>query len=307
MKENSLSLKSQKNQHLKGVVMAIVAASLWGLQGNIVDHLFRITNLTLDWVVTVRLFFSGVILFLFLIFTQKKERIFVVWKDKTDIIQLISFSILGLLGLQYSFFAAIQHSDAGTAAILQYLSPSLILVYIFFKEKKRPRGKEMIALSLTFLGLLLLITNGDISQLAISRPALIWGVISAIALSYYSLKPLKLIKKYNSTVVTMWSMLIGSAALSLKSNPFKVEIDLSTSEWLLVITIVITTFISFYLYLASLSFITSSEASTLTIAEPATAVFISIFFMGVVIGSISLFGGLLIIVIVVLMGRGFFD
>ncbi len=291
-----------KHQRVKGITMAIIAAALWGIQGNAVDYMFRTTNITLDWIITIRLFYSGVILMAFLYVTKQGNAIFSIWKDRRDSIQLVAFAVLGLLGLQYSFFAAIQHSNAASAAILQYLSPSLLLVYACFTAKRFPERKEIIALILTFFGLFLLVTNGDYTQLSITSKALVWGVASAFALAYYSVQPLKLIQKYNSTVITMWSMFIGSLVISLKTNPFNTKITFSLNEWFIVIFIVITTFVSFYLYLKSLHFITSSEAGLLTVSEPLTSVFIATVVMGIAIGKISLIGGLLIIAVIIMMG-----
>ncbi|PWA08434.1 EamA family transporter [Pueribacillus theae] len=288
---------------LKGIAMAVSAAALWGIQGNVVDYLFRTTDMTLDWIIITRLFFSGVILLLFLYMTKQRKSIFTIWRNKRDSFTLLAFAVFGLLGLQYSFFAAIKHSNAATAAILQYLAPSLLLIFACFKAKRYPVKKELLALVLTFIGLFLLVTNGDITKLSISGMALFWGVVSAFALCYYTLQPMKLIQRYSSTVITMWSMLIGSVALSLKTNPLKTGVSFSISEWVLVILVVVMTFVSFYLYLASLSFITSAEAGLLTVIEPLTAVFVSVLIMGIMIGNVSLMGGLLILAVVMMMGK----
>src|SRR5699024_2222384 len=138
---------------------------------------------------------------------------------------LILFSIFGLLGLQYSFFATIQHSNAATAAILQYLAPTLLLIFTCLSVKRFPIRREIIGIIITFFGLFLLVTNGDLTELSISKTALLWGIISAFALAYYTVQPIRLIEEYNSTVITMWSMFIGSMVLSLKHNPFKTVVS----------------------------------------------------------------------------------
>ena len=74
-----------------------------------------------------RLFFAGIILILtgFKLNGRENLRMF---QNKNGIrIHLLAFAIFGITFCQFTYFMAIQASNAGTATVLQYLSPVLIL------------------------------------------------------------------------------------------------------------------------------------------------------------------------------------
>src|SRR5690606_31187566 len=113
-----------------------------------------------------------------------------VWRNKKDAMQLALFSITGMLAVQYTYFAAINHSNAATATVLQYAGPVIIAVYLALKHKRMPRPLEFLAIGLAVLGTFLLVTHGDIRSLSISGPAFLFGIASAFALAIYTLQPI---------------------------------------------------------------------------------------------------------------------
>ena len=52
------------------------------------------------------------------------------FRKKRDTIHLLAFAIFGITFCQFTYFMAIQASNAGTATVLQYLSPILILAVV---------------------------------------------------------------------------------------------------------------------------------------------------------------------------------
>jgi drug/metabolite transporter (DMT)-like permease len=51
---------------------------------------------------------------------KDEQNVWKIWGNKNDSFSLIFFSILGMLGVQYTYFAAIKYGNAATATILQY-------------------------------------------------------------------------------------------------------------------------------------------------------------------------------------------
>ena len=90
---------------------------------------------------------------------------------------------------QYSYFRAIELSNAATATTLQYTGPALVLIWLALREKRMPARKEMIAVVCAMGGAYLLATHGDPSQLALSPTALVWCVLAAISVAVYSVQP----------------------------------------------------------------------------------------------------------------------
>ncbi|MCY9357093.1 DMT family transporter [Bacillus spizizenii] len=124
-------------------------------------------NLSVEWLTVVRLLLAGILL---LAFSYRKERIFIweIWKDRRDRLSLILFSVLGMLSLQYTFLAGIQHGNAATATVIQFLGPAVITCYLAIRSKRIPTLKEASGVSLAILGTFFLVTRGNIHSLSIS-------------------------------------------------------------------------------------------------------------------------------------------
>ena len=129
-KQNLSNFKQQnsKNNTIKGTLFALIAGTLWGLSGICAQFLFQNKNLTPEWVVCIRLISSGLIL-LSVAYAKEKNNIFKIFKSKRDVKDLVLFGILGMFGVQYTYFVAIKYSNAATATVIQYLGPAIILIY----------------------------------------------------------------------------------------------------------------------------------------------------------------------------------
>lgn len=116
---------SQKFNHFKGLSMVLIGAVLWGISGTAAQVLFQHFGISPEWLVTVRMSVAGLLMLMGITVTSGIKYTFSVWKDKKDALKLVLFGIIGLLGVQYSYFAAINYGNAATGTILQYMGPLL--------------------------------------------------------------------------------------------------------------------------------------------------------------------------------------
>jgi len=289
------------NSRTKGFILVLTAAILWGISGTVAQFVFQKNHFSPEWLVVIRLLFSGIILLIFASLKEKRN-ITEIWKDKKDVLSLLLFSILGMLAVQYTYFAAIKASNAATATILQYLAPVIITCYLAMHFKKVPTRKEVLAVILALAGTFLLVTHGAIEGLSITGWALFWGLASAFALAFYSIQPRNLLKKFGSTIVVGWGMLIGGICFSFIHSPFNFQGHWSMSAYFAVIFIVIFgTLIAFYCYLESLKYINASESSLLACVEPLSAAVLSVIWLSVNFEIIDWIGSLCIISTVVIL------
>ena len=268
----------------KGILLVLSAATLWGISGAVAQYLFHQKGFTPEWLVVIRLLISGILL---LFFAKIKENLNIwdIWKNKNDITSLILYSIFGILAVQYTYFAAINHSNAATATILQYLAPMLIFCYSAIRTKSFPSAKEIFAVFLALLGTFLLVTQGSIQSLSISGLAFFWGLSSALALAFYTLQPINLLSRWGSALITGWGMLIGGISFSFIHPPWVFQGQWSLDTFLAVTFIVIFgTVITFYFYLESLRYNTATETSLLACAEPLAAALIAVIWLKVPFG-----------------------
>lgn len=280
---------------LKGLFLVTSGALLWGVSGTVAQYLFQDENFTPEWLVVMRMLLSGILLLIIGVIKGDKN-IFGIWKRKDNAIRLILFGLLGMLGVQYTYFAAINHGNAATATILQYLSPIIITFYMCIHNKKLPTSKQMICVTMAMIGTFLIITKGNMNSLSISKLAVFWGIASAFASALYILQPVKLIKEYGSICTVGWGMLIGGTALSFINSPFNCSGNWSFKSISAVVFVVIFgTLIAFSCYLESLKYIEPYEASILGCVEPLSAALLSIMFLNVTFSIVQWLGTILII------------
>lgn len=278
-----------------GIIVTVSGAVCWGFSGCFGQFLFVEKGITAEWLVSVRLVFAGILLILIGL-VLNKESMWDIFKNKADTKQLLLFSILGMLLVQYTYFAAIQHSNAGTATVLQSLNPLVILGVICVKEIRFPKKLEVGAIISALLGTFLLSTHGDIHNMSLTGMALFLGLSSAVSAALYNLLSGRIMKKYGVYVVVGFGMLIAGVIMIFVAPPWKYEIlwDLETI-WAVLGVVVIGTAVAFSLYLKGVSMVGPFMGSLLTSVEPVTAIIVSFLFLGSEFHPIELVGFILVL------------
>ncbi len=287
------------NEKLKGIAITILGAGFWGFSGCFGQYLFSEKNLNATWLVTVRLIIAGFSLVLMGV-AFKRKKMLDVFKDRSDLISLVRFSFCGMLLCQLSFFLAIEHSNAGTATVLQSLSSIIILIYICIKQVRLPRKIEVFALIFVFIGAFLLATGGNINTMSLSTKGLVYGLLSAFGAVLYSLLSIDLIKKYGIYVTVGFGMLIAGIFLMFITKPWAYNIIFDKGTIIgLGGVIVLGTIIAYSCFLKGVSMIGPFAGSIIGNIEPVVAIIVSVVFLGSVFTSIELIGMIMILATVV--------
>lgn len=298
-------MKMTENISLKrGSVLTISGGVLWGISGTFGQYLLQVKGLASDWLVPVRLLCAGIMLLL-ICFMKHGKQIFAPFKDGKDTRDLFIFGMVGMSMCQYTYFTAIGYSNAGTATVLQYIGPVLIMLYVSARAGKIPEKHELFAAALAMAGTFLLATHGKPGSLAISDQALFWGLCSAAALAVYTTQPGRLLRKYGSMVITAWGMLIGGILLSLIFRPWEktVQLDAAAAAGMAII-ILFGTVIAFACYMEGVNCVGPKKGSLLASVEPVSATVFSVLFLGVNFGFMDLLGFVCIISTVFLLTAG---
>ncbi|MCZ8523992.1 MULTISPECIES: EamA family transporter [Paenibacillus] len=287
----------------KGVPMVITAAVAWGLSGIGAQLFFSHFGGEPGWLVSVRMLSAGILMIVLACLRQGATGIFAVWSHKKDRRSLLLFGLVGMLGVQYTFFEAIDSGNAATATLLQYLGPVFIIAYISLRVRKMPGGRELAAFALALAGIFLMTTGGSFDSLTMSPEAFVWGILSALAAAVYTLYPGKLLAAWGSVPVVGWSMLIGGTGLALLHPPWAFDWSQGSLYLfgLLAFIVVIGTIIPFFLFLESLRYVTPAKASILSSAEPLTSVLVGTVFLHIPMDAVQLLGSLCIILTVIVL------
>lgn len=284
-----------------GLLMALSSAIFWGISGTCAQFLFEKKSIDPSWLVTWRMILAGIILVVFSL-TQEKRNTFLIWKKPSSAIQLLLFGLLGMVAVQYTYFYSISLSNAATATILQYIGPVFVLAYFAFKNRKWPILAEFGALFLALAGTFLLVTHGSLTELVISEEALIWGILSALALAFYTIQPVGLLRLFSPAAVTGWGMLIGGVSFSILTQPWYVS---GVWDWQAIAAmgyiVIFGTVLAFYFFLRSVTLIGATTASLLCSVEPLAAALTAVIWLGVSFVGMDWLGTFFILQTVVLL------
>ena len=222
-------MDTKSREKMRGVILASLASSLWSISGISGEILFKKYNFSSDWLVSTRTLISGILLFLIVIFVEKKS-VLKPLKNKRDTLGIILFGLAGMYFVQYTYFRTIELSNVSFATILQFTAPFFIFIYESVKNKKIPAISTLILLFMTVLGVVFIATKGKISSLSVPPEALFIGLFSAIMIAFYSIYPKKLLKKYGSITVVGWGMIIGSIVSNIVHPIWKIEGNVNTKS-----------------------------------------------------------------------------
>lgn len=291
------------NDKVKGITLAGLGGSLWGVSGILAQLLFNEFHASSEWLVSIRLVFAGILILLYSALI-KREKVFDIIKNKADLLQLIAFAVLGMVGVQYLFFKTIETSSASLATILQFTAPIFVYLWLLITREKTFNLGEFSLVLLTFLGVFLIVTNGSFTSISVSTLGLITGIGSAIAVAFYTLQPRKILAKYGSPIVVGWGMLIGGFVFQFISPLWEPNFELNLYALVVLLSIIVFgTAVAFLSYLSSVQYIDPSLASIMTALEPLLAAVLSVFVFSQAFGIFEIIGIIIVLVSVLLLSN----
>ncbi len=280
--------------------MIVSGAVLWGATGPMMEWLLAEKPIEVAPFIVFRLLIAGAVLLIVL--NRQGKRVTLVWRQKAWARQLVIFGIVGMLGVQFTFLKTIEESNAVIATLLQFLAPIFVISFVSYSQRRWPPVYQMLGILVTLGGLVLLLTNGSFSSLEVNRAALSWGVVLGFTFAFYTLYPARLMHEYGVIQTVAWAMVIGGSALFIASpaavfRTFPKLLDPTVLLMMLLIIVFATA--GFILLLGSTKFISPVETSVLSSFEPLTAMIVSAFWFGQLLGKWQLGGAIVMLIGVV--------
>ena len=273
-----------------GMGLAIMGALLWGLSGTSVQFLENAKHLNVEWLLEVRLLVAGLLTIL-LAYVQDGMRIFDIFKNPKDFGKLLIFGILGIALAQYTYFRAIAISGVGVATVLQYVAPTLLIIYLFLRYFKKPTPAEFCCVLLALTGTICIVSQEGLDISTINGDALFWGLISAASICVYTLQPIELLKKYSTTSIVGFAMFICGILSLAMFQQIDSEAIWDGMTWLGLFTIIILgTVVSFNAYIEGVRRIGAIQGSILSSLEPISAALFGWALLGNEFTLVGIFG-----------------
>ena len=301
MHENDKNKINTKKGTIIGTFLTIAGGILWGISGVCGQFLFQSKDVTASWLVPLRLVTAGFLLLCYYLI-RDKGKAFDIWKTKRNRIDIIIYGLAGMMLCQYSYFQTIEWSNAGTATVIQYLGPALIVVWVCLQTKRLPEKKEVLGVILAVTGIFLIATHGNPTTLALSQKALIMGLISAVSVVIYTVKPARMQAEFDTPLILAWGMLIGGTALTIAFRPWNNKV-IFDSETFTALTFIILfgTMAGFSMYMTGVKMIGSVRASLYSCVEPVASMVLTAVWMKVSFTTPDLIGTAFVIATIIIL------
>lgn len=288
------------NKNLKGTIMVLMAGIAWGISGISGQYLMA-HGMNINLLTSVRLIVPGLLLTAMAVISQP-QHFFRAIKQPKVLGGIAVFAIIGLLMNQYAYLMAIHYTNAGTATVLQYVAPIIILAYVSLKNKQLPTLSEFFAILFAILGTFVIATHGHFDGLAMTPKGFFWGLFSAVTYSFYIILPAKLIREYGSFTVIGLGMIMGGVAFLILVNPWQYKLVLNPGNLLGLFGIIIVgTVFAYSLFLMGICIIGPVKGSLLAAIEPVSSVFFSVTVMHEIFYPMDFLGMIFIIAAVILI------
>lgn len=290
-----------KRYEIIGIILTLLGATLWGVSGTSVQFVGNFRNMNLEWLLTMRLITAGLLTVLYG-WIRQGNAVFNVFRNWRDTLGLVIFGVFGMALCQYTYFRSIVIAGAGIATVLQYLAPSMIIIYLLMRYGKRPSTGEIISVILALVGTICLMGNNGFSFESFRSDVLFWGLLSAVGVAVYSVSPVRLLATYGTIPIVGFGMLLsGLVAAALFQQPHSYA---TWDVWTVVgcfNVIFLGTIVSFNAYLEGVKRIGAVPGSILSSIEPISAAFFGWALLGNQFNWVGILGMAMIIATVIII------
>ena len=290
-----------KRYEIIGIILTLLGATLWGVSGTSVQFIGNFRNMNLEWLLTMRLITAGLLTVLYG-WIRQGNAIFNVFRNWRDTLGLVIFGVFGMALCQYTYFRSIVIAGAGIATVLQYLAPSMIIIYLLVRYGKRPSTGEIISVILALAGTICLMGNNGFSFESFRTDVLFWGLLSAVGVAVYSVSPVRPVATYGTIPIVGFGMLLsGLVAAVLFHQPYSCA---TWDVWTVVgcfNVVFLGTIVSFNAYLEGVKRIGAVSGSILSSIEPISAAFFGWALLGNQFNWVGILGMAMIIATVIII------
>jgi len=211
------------------------------------------------------------------------------------------FALLGFLGITFHQWLqsnGLKTSEASTTAWIVATTPVFMALLGWLILKEKLGGIKLLGVGLAFLGVLLVVSDGDLSAISIGKfgaPGDVLILISSINWSVFSVLSRRGLKTYSASLMIFYVMLFGwiftSIVFAAGGNYFEIP-NLTVNGWLGVLFLGI--FCSGLAYIAwydALQVLSTAGTGVFLYIEPLIAMVVAFFVLSEEITLPSLIGG----------------
>ena len=279
-------------QRLTGILLIVISAASFGTLA-IFGRFLYADGLDTFTMLFLRFGFAALIMAFILIL--RKEPL----PRGKILLQLVGMGALGYVGQSFSFLSAIQYASAGLVALLLYLYPMFVFILSVIVLREQVTWVKVAAILLALTGTALTVDPAG-GQLT----GILLAILSAVIYSIYIIVGTNVMKHVSAVQSSF--VIFASAAImyGMLTAVNAAHFPATNSGWLGIAGIVlVATVIPVVTFLAGLERIGPTNAAMLSTLEPVVTVLLAGLLFGERLAAITILGGSLILVAVILLTR----
>lgn len=283
----------------RGLVVALIASFSFGFSGTLVKPLLE-SGWSPAAAVTARALVGGLVLLPFVIVAMRGRWI-AMWRARW---RVLAMALIGVAGCQLAYFAAVQRINVGTAILIEYLAPLLLVVWVWARTKRMPK-KVVLAGSVVAVGGLALVIGPDVVG-DLDILGLLFAVLAMVGCAIYYVIAAQPSDDLPPVALAGAGLVIGGIALGVVGLTGIVPFTMSTADvalfgagtpWWVPIAIValVSTAIAYVASIAATEMLGSRLASFVGLLEVVAATLYAWLLLGEALTVPQLIGGGLIL------------
>jgi len=281
----------------KHTAYILTAGTLWGFMGVFVRALAKI-GISSTGAIMLRCGLAAILLGL-TIFIKDRRQLQVRLRDFWC---FIGSGLCSMLFFTYCYFKSMEHLDLGTAAILLYTAPSIVIVLSRFIFREKLTGVKLLALLLAFAGCCLV--SGVGTGARISVQGILLGIGSGLGYALYSIfARFAMNRGYSSLTISFYTSLLAGVGAGVVWGTQEAPVMFASpyNALLCLATAVVTFYLPYLLYTTGLESVETGRASIMASIEPVVATACGIFIFREQPSFASVCGMLLVLSAIVLL------
>lgn len=287
------------------VFLVMIAGAMWAGSGLAAQH-FLAYNLHTAMDLTVfRMISTALIIFVIVLLRGSLGRSLEILRAYPKLWIKLVFYGVGIMIMQYAYFAGIGTGNAAVATVIQYICPALVICWVALRQKKIPGLGEILAVVFAIAGVFLLVTGGNMQSLSVPPECVYYSLLSAVFYAFCAIYPKHLMMTFDNSFLLMFGMLFGGIAGYMIDPITNIGAFFYEDVFFDMFMIIICgTVIAFICYNAGLAWLSEGQASVTATVEPAISVIASYFLFGTTFGFFEGIGIIMVLLAILMPAFG---
>jgi drug/metabolite transporter (DMT)-like permease len=290
----------EARQRVAGRWLVFLATCFWGTTATLARSVFRDLGVPAFTVVELRLVIAATLLFVWLAARQRGA----LRVARADFAYFLVLGLFGVAAVQGTYYYSIARLGVGLAILLQYVAPSLIVLWDLVRGR-RPAPAMLMAVAVALGGTALLVQGVDRRTMHASATDWAIGLSSALIFAFYVLYSKRGLARYAPETVLFYTFSIAALFWAVVTPPWRIlAAHYPPAFWLRFALLgVFSTLVPFRCFYAGLRRLPASEAGVISTSEPVVAIVAAALFLGESLRPLQLAGACMVIAAALLASR----